>query len=123
MVSTYKKLRKLGSGGFGEVWMAERNHDKRKFALKYLLATDSDSIAPFQREVRCLSRLDHPNIVRITSTSLTSAPFWYAMRHMTIASTTNWPASRARTNASTRCSDQSLIPYATHTAKALSTVI
>ena len=79
MVSTYKKLRKLGSGGFGEVWMAERNHDKRKFALKYLLATDSDSIAPFQREVRCLSRLDHPNIVRITSTSLTSAPFWYAM--------------------------------------------
>lgn len=80
MESRYKKLRKLGSGGFGEVWMTERIHDKRQFATKYLLATDAESIARFQREVRCLSQLDHPNIVRVRSKSLTVAPYWYAMK-------------------------------------------
>jgi serine/threonine protein kinase len=77
--SLFKKLRKLGSGGFGEVWMAERNHDKRQFAIKFLLVTDPESVARFQREVRCLSQLDHPNIVRVTSKSLAAAPYWYAM--------------------------------------------
>jgi serine/threonine protein kinase len=53
--SGYKRVKKLGSGGFGEVWMAERVHDKRSFAVKYLLDNDPDSVERFKREVRCLS--------------------------------------------------------------------
>ena len=79
MNSSYKKLRKLGSGGFGEVWLAERTSDRRPFAIKYLLDNDEDSIERFKREVRCLSQLDHPNIVRIVSKGLLTPPYWYAM--------------------------------------------
>ncbi len=47
---TYDRPRKLGYGGLGEVRL-ERDFDKRKFAIKYLLAADSDSIARFPREL------------------------------------------------------------------------
>ena len=80
MTSTYRKLKKLGSGGFGEVWMTERTHDKRNFAVKYLLDDDPDSIERFRREVRCLSQLDHPNIVRIVGKRLLTEPYFYAMQ-------------------------------------------
>ena len=61
------------------MWLSERQHDKRQFAVKQLTSTNAADIERFQREVRCLSQLDHPNIVRVVAKSLSFAPYWYAM--------------------------------------------
>jgi len=72
--------RKLGSGGFGEVWLCTRQEDGEAFAKKRLLdSVDADGIARFQREVRLLSRLDHPNIVKVVGFHLEDSPYWYVM--------------------------------------------
>jgi len=72
--------RKLGSGGFGEVWLCTRQEDGELFAKKKLLdSVDDDGITRFKREVRLLSRLDHPNIVKVVGYHLQTAPYWYVM--------------------------------------------
>ena len=72
--------KKLGSGGFGEVWLCTRQEDGGIFARKKLLdGVDEDGISRFQREVRLLSRLDHPNIVKVIGFHLQTPPYWYVM--------------------------------------------
>ncbi len=58
-----------GHGGMGTVWRAHRDDGKFKqtVAIKFLSTpwTDREGQARFQREVRLLGRLDHPNIARL----------------------------------------------------------
>ena len=68
----------LGSGGFGEVCVCTNGGNR--FAKKKLLPTATpDAERRFQREVRILSKLDHPNIVKIVAQKLTDKPYWYVM--------------------------------------------
>lgn len=62
----YKIGRKIGSGGMGEVFLAEHLSMGRSVALKVLPTrwmNRSESIERFYEEVRAASRLLHPNIV------------------------------------------------------------
>jgi eukaryotic-like serine/threonine-protein kinase len=68
----------LGCGGYGEVLVCER--ERRKYAKKRLLPTALPADEKrFQREVRILSKLDHPNIVKVIAYNITHKPFWYVM--------------------------------------------
>jgi serine/threonine-protein kinase len=61
-------LAKLGEGGMGVVHLAEDEHLKRNVALKMLppaLAADPVRLARFEREVKAVAALNHPNIVAI----------------------------------------------------------
>jgi tRNA A-37 threonylcarbamoyl transferase component Bud32 len=73
----FQDVRRLGSGGFGEVWAC--TSEGVRYAKKKLTATDEDSVARFQREVRILSKLDHPNIVKVVAKKLQTSPYWYVM--------------------------------------------
>jgi eukaryotic-like serine/threonine-protein kinase len=65
----YRLVRLVGIGGMGEVWEARHERTKGRVALKLLLpemGRHDDVLLRFQREVELTSRLNHPNIVRVS---------------------------------------------------------
>ena len=65
---SYKVLSLLGSGGMGDVYLAEDTRLKRKVALKVLRSSfthDRDRFHRFEHEARVISALNHPNILTI----------------------------------------------------------
>jgi len=67
-LSGYKILKKIGSGGMGDVYLAEHEKLERKVAIKSLhknLATDTSFRERFSQEAKTHSKLDHPNIVKL----------------------------------------------------------
>ena len=76
----YSRLDSLGRGGFGEVFVCKREEDGETLAMKVLLANqEDDAVARFRREVRLLSNLDHPNVVKVVDMQLDVEPLWYVM--------------------------------------------
>ncbi len=73
-VGPYRLLRRLGEGGMGEVWLAERRDGqlKRSVALKLpmLGLRRSVLVQRFARERDILASLEHPNIARLYDAGL-----------------------------------------------------
>ena len=66
----FKLLRRLGSGGMAEVWLAEQTSLHRNVAIKLLrreLTTDATYLRRFDAEAKAAAGLDHPNIVQVYS--------------------------------------------------------
>lgn len=66
-IGHYKILKLLGSGGMGEVYLADDSTLERHVALKFLSGEFDDvwAKAQLKREARAIAQLDHPNICGI----------------------------------------------------------
>jgi non-specific serine/threonine protein kinase len=84
-VSHYTIINKIGSGGMGDVYLAEDTKLKRRVALKFLpmqYINDDDLRERFTREARAVAALSHPNIVTIHEVGdFNNRPF-FAMEHV-----------------------------------------
>jgi eukaryotic-like serine/threonine-protein kinase len=61
----FRLIRRLGSGGFGRVWLAHDNKLGHVVALKAAHAPDEETERRLEREARALAAVRHPNCVRI----------------------------------------------------------
>jgi len=81
----YRVLRRIGSGGMADVWLAEDAHLQRQVALKVLHSRylqDPDFIARFQREAESAAGLQHPNIVAVFDRGQDDGINYIAMRYV-----------------------------------------
>ena len=73
-VGPYKLVSRLGEGGFGTVWLAERRQPfVQRVALKIVkLGMDSKAVlARFDQERQALAVMNHPNVARVVDGGLT----------------------------------------------------
>jgi serine/threonine protein kinase/predicted ATPase len=81
-IGHYRIVSLLGTGGMGEVWLAEDANLKRKVALKLLPARflkDAHRLRRFEQEARAASALNHPNIVTVHELGETEAARFIVM--------------------------------------------
>jgi serine/threonine-protein kinase len=82
----YRLTQLIGSGGMGEVYLAEHQMMKRPVAIKVIRphrASDPGALARFEREVRATSRLSHWNTIEIFDYGRTAdGTFYYVMEYL-----------------------------------------
>lgn len=74
----------LGEGGMGSVYLARREKDGAKVAIKVMLskvAVDDDARAGFKREIDVTQSLRHPNIVDLYEHGSAGAGFYFVMEY------------------------------------------
>ena len=84
VIAGYRIKRRIGVGGFGAVYLAERETDKHPVAIKVMLArvaVDEDARRKFSQEIELLKNLQHPHIVTILDSGSAGSAFYFVMEH------------------------------------------
>jgi serine/threonine-protein kinase len=85
-VGPYHLKQRLGSGGMGEVYLAEHSLLRRPCAVKLIRperAGDPHFLRRFEREVQAMATLTHPNTVEVYDYGhAADGTFYYAMEHL-----------------------------------------
>jgi serine/threonine-protein kinase len=79
----YRLLRRIGSGGMADVWLAEDSHLQRRVALKVLhrrFAQDREFVERFRREAEAAAGLQHPNVVAVFDRGDVDGTYYIAMQ-------------------------------------------
>ena len=74
--NTYQKIRKLGEGGFGEVWLVKHKVLGTEFALKIIEKGPYSNSQQIENEVNILKRLDHPFILKVVDFTSTKNKYY-----------------------------------------------
>lgn len=85
VVGRYAILDRLGTGSMGRVYKAHHVMMDRIVALKIIapeIATNERVVARFQREMKLVGRLDHPNVVRAFDADQVSKVLYIVMEYV-----------------------------------------
>ena len=74
--ATYQKLKLLGKGSFGEVWLVQHKILGKQFAMKIIEKNPFIDVDQIVNEINILKQLDHPNILKILEFHLTEDKFY-----------------------------------------------
>ncbi|MCE9534030.1 MAG: serine/threonine protein kinase [Planctomycetes bacterium] len=84
ILGSYVLIEPLGEGGMGRVYLARNWKINRLVAIKVIRDEQSEQpavIARFQREIRALGRVHHPNIVEALDAEFRPGVLFYAMEY------------------------------------------
>jgi tetratricopeptide (TPR) repeat protein len=84
-IGAFTLIRRLGAGGMGEVWLAERTQGefRQTVALKIMLPGAGAALERFKIERRILASLEHPGIARLHDGGVTDEGWpWMAMEYV-----------------------------------------
>jgi eukaryotic-like serine/threonine-protein kinase len=89
----FRLVGKLGAGGMGTVYKAVQDSKHRFVALKVLsqeMATKPGFVQRFDREIRAMAKLEHPNIVHLIRAGEDHGFVYLAMELLTGGSVGGW---------------------------------
>ncbi|HET9818006.1 MAG TPA: serine/threonine-protein kinase [Rhodanobacteraceae bacterium] len=95
---SWRVLRRLGAGGMGEVWLAERDDAGfvQRAAIKQVAWPTPGLLQRFQRERQILARLEHPGVARLIDGGVDAAGCPYlAMEYVKGERIDAWVRARA----------------------------
>jgi serine/threonine protein kinase len=80
-IGKYKILREIGKGGMGIVYKALDSTTQKSVAIKVLPPTmvDRVTVERFNREIHAMSRLQHPNVLKVYDFGMTKGKHYFAM--------------------------------------------
>lgn len=81
----YEIIRRLGSGGMADVYLARDTHLGRDVAIKMLYkryANDEEFVARFRQEAQSAAGLNHPHIVSIYDRGEAEGSYYIAMEYL-----------------------------------------
>lgn len=84
-VGSYQIMSRIGRGAMGTVYRARHDGLQKDFAVKVLYARGeegSQTVRRFQREMRALGRVHHPNVVQATDAGETDGIYFIAMEYL-----------------------------------------
>lgn len=81
----YRILKKIGVGGFAEVYLGEHSTLGRQVAIKILrhgFAGEDEMIERFRRESKSAAKLSHPNIIDIYDVGENDGIYFFVMKYV-----------------------------------------
>ncbi len=81
-IKGFRKVKLLGAGGMGEVWLVQEEATGRQYALKTMLpevAANKAAKETFLREALVSEALDHKNVIKVYKTGCESNVFYILM--------------------------------------------
>ncbi len=82
LAGRYKIERIIGRGGMGAVFEARQLDGGRKVAIKVMPDDDEIAVKRFKREAQTLTRMRHPNVVRIYDFGQVDGLIYLVMEHL-----------------------------------------
>ena len=65
MAKKYLKIKEISNGTYSKVYIVQNKTDLKSYCCKEILKTKVTDLAKFKNEINILSKMDHPNIIRL----------------------------------------------------------
>ena len=78
----YTKIKKIGQGASGYVYLARNSHTGQKVAIKQMTLAAQPRKELLLNEIMVMKNVHHPNIVNYIDSYMTNGDLWVIMEYM-----------------------------------------